>query len=290
MAEAPGHKLGQLIGDSLEIAVEPLLRSFADRHRLFLDTAGPRPARNGTKVAWIDDLSNTHDLDFVLERGGTEDVIGTPAAFIESAWRRYTKHSRNKAQEMQGAVLPLLSKWSSVKPFAGAVIGGEWTEGAIQQLRSSGFQVLHISYIEMIGAFALVGIEVATDENTPDDFLQEQVDRFEALTPGQLQELGEAIRNCAPKEFEEFFAALETAVTRTVSSVVVLPLYGEEAEYPDIAAAVEGMSAFDERASVAEPIGFQRLEVLVRFTNGDRIEAEFGSVDRAVAFLRTFED
>ena len=45
--------------------------------------------------------------DYVLERGGTDTVRGLPAAFIETAWRRYTKHSRNKAQEIQGAVLAL---------------------------------------------------------------------------------------------------------------------------------------------------------------------------------------
>ena len=59
---------------------------------------------------------------------------------------------------------------------------------------------------------------------------------------------------------------------------------------PSEVVASHGLSAFDERATTAEPKGFQRLEVLVRFTNGDRIEAEFGSVDRAVAFLQTFED
>lgn len=50
---------------------------------------------------------NAHDLDFVLERGGSDDKIGMPAAFIETAWRRYTKHYRNNAQEIQGALEPL---------------------------------------------------------------------------------------------------------------------------------------------------------------------------------------
>jgi len=45
--------------------------------------------------------------DHVLERGGTDAMRGVPAAFIETGWRRCTKHSRNKAQEIQGAVLAL---------------------------------------------------------------------------------------------------------------------------------------------------------------------------------------
>ena len=46
-------------------------------------------------------MGNVHDLDYVFEQGGTEATIGQPKAFIEIAWRRYTKHSRNKAQEIQ---------------------------------------------------------------------------------------------------------------------------------------------------------------------------------------------
>ncbi|MHB8319940.1 MAG: hypothetical protein ACYDEP_12055 [Acidimicrobiales bacterium] len=126
MAEAPGHRLGQIIGDALEIAIEPVLRSFADEHDLYLDKKEPRPVRPGVKCTWVDNLGNAHDLDFVLERGGSRTKVGNPAAFIETAWRRYTKHSRAKAQEIQGAILPLLTTHANVKPFAGAVVAGRW--------------------------------------------------------------------------------------------------------------------------------------------------------------------
>ena len=86
----------------------PLLKTIADKHGLYLDHKHLRPARGKKrKVCWEDDKGNCHDLDYVLEYGGSEDQIGTPKAFIETAWRRYTKHSRNKAQEMQPS-FPLL--------------------------------------------------------------------------------------------------------------------------------------------------------------------------------------
>jgi hypothetical protein len=109
MAISPGHKFGQLIGEVLEMAIEPILSEFAKQQGLFLDKKGPRPVRDGQKVCWTDLNGNKHDLDFVLERGGTPDRFGVPVAFIEAAWRRYTKHSRNKAQEIQGAILPLFT-------------------------------------------------------------------------------------------------------------------------------------------------------------------------------------
>src|SRR2546423_10453545 len=141
MAEAAGHKFGQFIGEYCESAIEPLLQEFADKYGLFLDKKGPRPARSGKKLRWVDSYGNGHDLDYVLERGGTPEKVGTPIAFIESAWRRYTKHSKNKAQESQGAVLPrpiIRSKQSS----RGGVLG-PWMEKVTYHMLREPRQVLH---------------------------------------------------------------------------------------------------------------------------------------------------
>src|SRR5579859_4439585 len=78
MAEAAGHKWGQFVGEYCESALEPLLQEFANKHGLFLDKKGPRPARSGKKLRWVDSYGNGHDLDYVLERGGTPNKIGTP--------------------------------------------------------------------------------------------------------------------------------------------------------------------------------------------------------------------
>jgi hypothetical protein len=78
MAESPAHRFGQIIGEVLEASIRPLLVRFASKHGLYLDRKGPRPARPGNKVMWKDKNGNQHDLDFVLERGGTADKIGTP--------------------------------------------------------------------------------------------------------------------------------------------------------------------------------------------------------------------
>ena len=144
MAESPAHRFGQVIGELLESVVLPQLELFCGKQSLYLDhQKKDRPARAGKKVAWKDQFGNTHDLDFVIERDGTDQKIGSPLAFIESAWRRYTKHSRNKAQEIQGAILPLAEKYRWNNPFLGTVLAGVFTEGSLDQLRSLGFNVLH---------------------------------------------------------------------------------------------------------------------------------------------------
>lgn len=285
MALAPGHRLGQIIGDALELALEPVLREFADQHDLYLDTKGPRPARPGNKVTWADDLGNKHDLDFVLERGGTANVLGVPAAFVESAWRRYTKHSKNKAQEIQGAVQPLIARFAHAKPLGAAIVGGQWTAGALNQLRSLGFAVLYIPYKDVVHAMAQVGIDTVTEETTPDDYLQQQVDRYEALTEAERKQLGEELRACAPAAFITFRAELDQAIVRKVERVLLLPLSGRAI---DCSTAEEAIAAIREFRGADTPGPFVRWEVSIRFTNGDKIEAQFAEAKPAIDFLTTF--
>jgi hypothetical protein len=100
MAESLAHRWGQIVGAVFETFVRAILAEVAQRHSLYLDSKGPRKSRGAQrKVAWQDGSGNTHDLDYVLERGGTENALGVPVAFVESAWRRYTKHSKNKARQ-----------------------------------------------------------------------------------------------------------------------------------------------------------------------------------------------
>ena len=80
MAKSPSHQFAQIIGDVLEISIESLLENFVREHNLYLDKKGSRLARKGKKVSWIDLYRNQHDLDFVLENGGSDTQIGTPNA------------------------------------------------------------------------------------------------------------------------------------------------------------------------------------------------------------------
>lgn len=95
MAESPAHRFGQLIGELLEDVVRPQLEEFCKGQGLYLDhQKRERPVRSGKKVSWTDQYGNTHDLDFVIERDGTDYQMGRPVAFIETAWRRYTDSHR----------------------------------------------------------------------------------------------------------------------------------------------------------------------------------------------------
>lgn len=139
MAKSPSHKLGQIAGYAMEEAFYEMLVPLAKEFGLYADRQEERkPARKGKFVQWADLNGNKHNLDFVLERGGSKSKIGVPAAFIESAWRRYTKHSVNKAGEISNALVPLRRTYVIHRPFLGAVVAGDWTSGGISQMESQG--------------------------------------------------------------------------------------------------------------------------------------------------------
>lgn len=185
MAKSPAHKLGQIVGDEIEAAIREPLQDIADEFNLYLDHRHPRPARaNKRKVAWEDSYGNVHDLDYVLEEGGDEHTLGVPRAFIEIAWRRYTKHSRNKVQEIQGAVLPVAERYIGSAPFLGAVLAGDFTEASRDQLRSHGFHMAYLSYEMIVEAFRGVGVAVFFDEGTTAGELRAKVRSYGRLFGG----------------------------------------------------------------------------------------------------------
>ena len=284
MAESPSHKLGQIIGTMLEATVLPELRTFCERYGLYLDSGGPRPGvRTGTKASWRDKFDNSHDLDFIVEVDGAHDRQGRPLAFIECAWRRYTKHSRNKAQEIQGAVLPIAEKHHWDRPFLGAVLAGEFTESSLTQLRSNGFAIVYLSYSLLQEAFAQEGVDITFNEKTSDDWFSRTI---AGLTGDAAisNRIVERIRIAARPQFNTFFEQLEKRLERFVEKLTVVPLFGAEAIFDSVDAALAFLASG--KLEAAEKPDLKKVEVVVRYSNGDRLEAQFADVAQAADFLR----
>jgi len=286
MAESLAHTFGQIIGNVLEDAIEPALQKFANDHGLYLDKKGPRKAREGKKVTWTDLYGNSHDLDFVLERGGTDKIIGTPVAFIETAWRRYTKHSRNKAQEIQGAiqVLALTHKYSC--PFIGAILAGVFTNGALNQLKSLGFHIMFFPYASIIRAFQKMGIEASFDEDTPEKEFCKKLSRWNAASKKAKRGVAEQLVNLHHKDIVDFFGALDKTVIRRIEKIIVIPLHGQKTECSSVSEAIAFLSSY-------QSISFQgtvyKYEINIRYNNGDKIVAEFTEKTTALNFLTEYK-
>jgi len=291
MAASPSHKFGQELGNLLEDLVLnkillPRLLEFTKSKNYYLDWQKDRKARKGKKVTWDDKYGNTHDLDFVIEANGTEDLIGRPLAFIEAAWRRYTKHSKNKAQEIQGAILPIRELYELSAPFIGVILAGEFTEPSLRQLENNRFAVLYIPYDDVIKAFESININISFDEQTKDTDYVSAIQQLSELSTKKKMELLDSFIKISFDGIEAFMNKLKAALERYVTSVVILPLFGNRHEFPSVEEAIKKLENLD----INHPIGtFAKFEIIVDYNNNDVIRASFSEKESLMNFLKTVQ-
>jgi hypothetical protein len=284
MAESASHRFGQIIGELLEEMVLPQLEAFCQSRGLYLDKKGSRKGvRSGQNVTWKDVYGNEHNLDFVIEKSGSDSVRGRPIAFIETAWRRYTKHSRNKAQEIQGAVLPISDKYAWDKPFLGVILAGEFTENSINQMKSSGFEVAIFPYSDVLQAFLSIGIDVNFDETTLETTFRAAILAIEALSLADRTQLKKNLVESQQLLLDAFFVQLAAVLDRQIETIFVIGLYGYNKSFLHISQAIEFIKGYGETT----PEGaFLKYEIIVKYSNQDKIEATFQEKSKAIAFLK----
>lgn len=287
MADSPSHKFGQVIGDFLESVICPLLENFCSKQNLYLDyQKKDRPARKGKKVTWKDNDGNSHDLDFVIEKNGSDDHVGDPIAFIEVAWRRYTKHSKNKAQEIQGAIIPLSQTHKKNNPFLGAILAGNFTGNSIEQLHSLGFSTMYFPYQTMIATFKTVGIDIAFEEDTPDAMYTIATKSIMDATPEMVKVIHKNFLNSNDAQIRNFIIALEKRLSRILARITIIPLYGNSSEFISISEAIDFVSTY---GLIQKVDNFCKFEVHVEFSNGDKLEGFFETKDTLLSFLEYVE-
>ena len=288
MAESSSHKFGQELGKLIENIVlndilKPRLQQFVQTKNYYLDWQRTRPARTGKKVTWKDKYENQHDLDFVIEIDGNDRQLGTPVAFIECAWRRYTKHSKNKAQEIQAAILPIIELHNLSAPFYGAVLAGEFTKPALDQLRNNGFAIIYIPYQDVVAAFKEINFDIAFDETTPDKAYTTASKQLAALISSDRKKLGEALIRVSKQEVDRFMDTLRNSLERYIAKIILIPLFGTKYEFENIDDALIELNTLD----IEHPSGeFERFEVIVDYNNNDTIRATFQNKNLLADFLR----
>jgi hypothetical protein len=288
MAKSPSHSFGQNLGTFLEdivlnLILKPRLEQFTDKNKYFLDSHGTRKARKGKKLSWSDRYGNNHDLDFVIEAGGTPEKTGTPIAFIEAAWRRYTKHSKNKAQEIQGAILPIIELHNLFAPFHGAVLAGEFSKPAIDQLKNNKFSVLHFSYKNVVDAFKSINFDIKFDEKTSHTEFENATARILSLSKTDKDSLSNELIRICKQEIDKFMLSLQNTLERLIKKVVIIPLFGSEIEFLNVPDAIEILNSLDFIKAAGD---FKKIEVIVDYNNGDCIRASFLKKTDAGNFLK----
>jgi hypothetical protein len=289
---SPGHKLGQMVGDFFQRFVDTILAARLERlateQNLYLDRQGLRPAVRGNlkKVCWKDNQGNNHDLDFVLERGASAEKQGRPVAFIEAAWRRYTKQTRNKVNEIEGALLPLRESHRTCR-FCGVIAAGKWSQPGLEQFRSHGIEVLHISYEDLIAAFQIKGVNLDYAEKATPAVKRDLVKALERLSAQDMTEIAVALEEAVAEDLKNFLITLEASVTTEITQILIGGLFGRRTEASTINEAIDWIERFD--VSEMSSLRFENFEVLLRFKDGREIVGRsFPNKQAAIAFLEQF--
>jgi len=284
MAQSPAHKFGQTIGNLLEDVMKPVFQEFCEPRNLYLDAKGQRAGvRKGSKVTWMDRYGNSHDLDFVIEKDGADDRKGRPIAFVEVAWRRYTKHSRNKAQEIQAAILPIAEEWQWDRPFVGVVLAGFFTGKSIEQLQSFGFSVLYFKYESIVLAFEKAGIDIRFDESTTDNEFSSCIQKIQSISDAQYARIKKNLLKFNQDGVESFMNELACSLDRVVERLIVIPLHGAEYVFLTCADALGFIRDFDQASKSGD---FRKYEIMVKLSNGDTLDASFKNKEEIEKFLK----
>ncbi len=287
MAKSPAHRFGQIIGDLLEETLYEYCKPIANNHSLYLDYKHSRIARDGNKeVKWQDINGNIHKLDIVMEEDGCEEKFGRPKAFIEVAWRRYTKHAKAKAQEISAAIKPLVAKYYDSSPFLGAVLAGEFTETSLDQMRSEGFELLYFPTSMIEEVYKKQGINAHWDESTSEAELQARVDLMEAMSADDRSNLKKALMEANDTQWKVFTEKINLALERNIENIKVIALYGGLREFSSINEACEYISKNSDECTCEK---IYKYEITVFFSNGDKIEMQFKEKNNAIVFLRQLD-
>ncbi len=287
MAQSNSHKWGQIIGNFIQQLIYDQLLSIAKANNLYLDFQKIRKARGKKKkVSWQDKYGNFHDLDYVLEKDGTEEIIGIPMAFIEIAWRRYTKHSRNKVQEIEGALIPLSDTYSHVQPFLGVVLAGIFTKGSLEQLISKGFKILYLDYDNILLSFSVVGLNANFDENTPESEFQKKISQWYMLSSTDKQKIKEKLKELEKNKISEFLGSLQNSLSRKITGIMITVLHGHSTLITNLTQAIEYVENY--KLDVECLPSVSKYEIQIRYSNGDNIQGTFQDRLESVKFLKSF--
>lgn len=286
MADSPSHQLGELIGNFLEQSIINALAPEVLNLRHYLDYKHPRQARNFKhEVTHADAQGNEHKLDIVIEENGSEAVLGTPKAFIEVAWRRYTKHSKNKVQEISGAILPIIKRYHEQMPFYAAVLAGEFTDNSLHQLISQGFFVLYFPYNKICEVFDGVGISIRWEEDTPDNVLANICGQLQALSQQEMANIRRDFINRNMNEITRLIQTIRARIERKILDIIVLPLHGFEQQQFTVDDAINYITNY--HINQIPPV--KHYHVCIRYSTGEIYNYLFNTANEAIAFLTTLK-
>jgi len=179
--------------------------------------------------------------------------------------------------------LPIAEQYIWDKPFLGAVLAGVFTDGSINQMKSSGFEVLLFPYTSIVESFKAIQIDVKFDEKTPDSKFNTAVKKISKLRARDWEEVKKQLIDTNEVALKNFLNNLKATLGREIQKIILIPLFGEEKAFNKMEQAVDFINKFDPKKGNGE---FRKYEAIVKYTNGDEIQGSFINKGDLINFLQ----
>lgn len=151
-------------------------------------------------------------------------------------------------------------------------------------MRSEGFKLLHFSNEAIEEAFASQGINAHWEEGTSEKELQERIDQFNALSKEQIKAIGDILMKNNIAQWESFLQCLRNALERKIKIIYITSLFGISKVFSNVQDACNYV-AFDEEEISFNHNTFRGYEIVVEYSNGDKINMHFKEKQMALASL-----
>lgn len=274
-----GHKLGQLVGDWLEEHfVLPLLEKVADQLKLFLDHRFRlRKGRKSDKIVWKDEEGNGVDYDFVMELDGTDEAIGIPVAFFECFWRRGARHSKDKARDDSGKLMPMRHAYPTAR-FLGIVAGGDFTAPARTLVQSRRIDLFYVPKAKIVSAFQKHGLQIDYPDRHPEEQKAQLADTFErGLTANVKQETAATLQELIGE------TSISTYVDRVRAALGALPqelrFIAQRQSQPMVFESIQDATEFLKSPTFDFGSPMENYIYEITYSDGTEFERPVGSLD-----------
>ena len=167
----------------------------------------------------------------------------------------------------------------------GVILAGVFTEGAINQLLSRNFSILYFEYKTVISAFNAYNIDASFDEDTSADDFEIKIRKWENCTT--KDKIIEKLAELNKDKVDSFFQELEQSVSRYITEIRLLPLFGSSIIFNSPEEAIIFLNTYNQTAKNSDEL--VRFEIKIVYSNGDNIEAKFNNKTSANQFLQAYK-
>src|SRR5205085_3587055 len=151
------------------------------------------------------------------ELGGTDDKMGIPVALFECFWRRGKRHSKDKARDDTGKLLPMREVHPTAR-FLGIVAGGDFTAPARTLVQNRQIDLFYIPKTKIVAAFDKHALQIDYPDKLAEDKKALLADAFErGLTSDLKRHAAQTLRDMVGE------AALDSYVDRVRAALGALP-------------------------------------------------------------------